>query len=321
MSSEDTISNLVNLFLDIFTFKKEEEKKEKKDNSYISNLVDVILDSTTVKGKETGKGEGKDAEEEGETVDTVKEEGDTVKDDAEGEEPVNVEEETVNVEGKGDKTGDKTGDAEEGKGDAESEETGDAEETTAEPKVSSNTALVIFKVSNKLAVKEYAYKVFASSGTDAYVNAYLTTIKLNNKDAPYIVSEESKTENNIDSANQSGGAFNPFEAFSFIPLSGSGNGFNSMVTNFVTNVKSFVAPNYYYLVVFKKSDDNKWVIRDETQPFIPILEETYNSLIVNGLKKGMFGGKKSTVHKITRKRNQNKKVFTRKNIKRTSSQK
>ena len=66
--------------MDIFTFKKEEEKKEKKDNSYISNLVDVILDSTTVKGKETGKGEGKDAEEEGETVDTVKEEGDTVKD-------------------------------------------------------------------------------------------------------------------------------------------------------------------------------------------------------------------------------------------------
>lgn len=285
--SSDPISNLVNLFLDIFTFKKEEEKK---DNSYISNLVDVILDSTTVKGKETGYAEGE------ETV------------NIEGKKTVNIEGNTVKEEGKGEETGD-----------AE-----DVEETTAEPKVSSNTALVIFKVSNKLAVKEYAYKVFASSGTDAYVNAYLTTIKLNNKDAPYIVFAESKTENNIDSGNQSGGAFNPFEAFSFITPVGAGNGFNSMVSNFVTNVKSFVAPNYYYLVVFKKSDD-EWIIRDKTQPFIPILEETYNSLIVNGLKKKkkefVGGKKKSTVHKITRKRNQNKKVFTRKNIKRTSSQK
>lgn len=221
------------------------------------------------------------------------------------------------------------------------------------------TVLVLFTITSTgsdsgtsdLQVKEYAYKVFQTAGEVAHVDAYLTTLKYNNKKAyaiPVVESPINTVPNN------------------------DGNTIQTMFSKMVKTATSFmsVPPYYYYLAVFNQKDTkNSKVWEINKNSIMPILEKTYKELIGKGFTigdkqtvqtvadenktkdctktttdagadavetkaveasadenakvdatntpNGGTGGKKSTVHKITRKRNQNKKVFTRKNIKRT----
>lgn len=342
-NDNDPISNLVNLLLEIFT-KPDATKDTTKDTT-----DDEAKDNTKISDNNTNTG----------TTDQL----------------VNITVDVLN-QAKSDENKDKTDtQGTETQVVNETNENGQTTETNAVTEVDNGipkmdnrkTMLVLFTItpstdsgSSDLKVKEFAYKVFKSAGKVAYVDAYLTTLKYNNKKAYAIPVVESSTA--VQESNNEGSTI------------------QNMFSKMVKTATSFmsVPPYYYYLAVFNQDDPKNstgWVIN--TKSVMPILEKTYKELIEKGQMEYQqtvqtvspvavenktddqtginttgsdatktdgetektenkvddkvddvrdavtveTGGKKSTVHKITRKRNQNKKVFTRKNIKRTSSQK
>jgi len=341
-NDNDPISNLVNLLLEIFT-KPDATNDNIEDNKKISD--------------NTNNGTGPTNQLVNTTVDVLNE----VKTD-ETTPAVETQTET-NEKGQNAETNDKT-----------AVTNANTEVDNGIPKMDDRkTVLVLFTITSTgsdsgtsvLQVKEYAYKVFQTAGEVAHVDAYLTTLKYNNKKAYSIPVVETQSNSQ--------------------PPNNEGNTIQTMFSKMVKTATSFmsVPPYYYYLAVFNqedaKKDDTKnsksWEINKNS--VMPILEKTYKELIGKGFTRGDqqtvptdadgnktvenkskdvptvkdedekndintangedekvnavrdatntpnggTSGKKSTVHKITRKRNQNKKVFTRKNIKRASSQK